>query len=119
MNEAAATLVGEHDFSSFCRRPKGRPDDEVSLVRRVLSVTLEDAGDGVLHVWIEANAFCHQMVRSIVGTMIDVGLGRRHAGDVAGIIRSASRDGGSHLAPPHGLSLWLVRYGDWCSASET
>ena len=51
--------------------------------------------------------------------MIDVGLGRKHAGDVAGIIRSASRDGGSHLAPPHGLTLWLVRCGDWWSASET
>ena len=115
---ACDPFVGEHDFAAFCRRPKTSDGSVASLVRRVTYAHWHDDGDGRLRFEIEANAFCHQMVRSIVGTMIDVGLGRKHAGELAGIIRSASRDGGSHLAPPHGLTLWFVRYGDWCSASE-
>jgi tRNA pseudouridine38-40 synthase len=110
IDQACIPFVGEHDFSSFCRRPKGRPDDEVSLTRRVLSVRLEDAGDGVLHVWIEANAFCHQMVRSIVGTLVEVGRGRIRAGDILGIIAAADRHAAGELAPPQGLCLWSVRY---------
>jgi tRNA pseudouridine38-40 synthase len=50
------------------------------------------------------------MVRSIVGTMVDVGLGRRRAGDVAAIIRALDRAAASNIAPPHGLCLWEVRY---------
>jgi tRNA pseudouridine38-40 synthase len=50
------------------------------------------------------------MVRSIVGTLVDVGLGRRRAGDLTGIIRARDRSEASNVAPPHGLSLWHVRY---------
>jgi tRNA pseudouridine38-40 synthase len=106
---ACDPFIGEHDFSSFCRRPKGPA--EVSLTRRVLSAGWEDAGDGVLHFWIEATAFCHQMVRSVVGTIVDVGRGRRRAGDVLGIIRAGDRQAAGDLAPPHGLCLWSVAYG--------
>jgi tRNA pseudouridine38-40 synthase len=109
MRLACDPLIGEHDFSSFCRRPS--PD--ATLVRRVLDATWEpvDDDDGCkLRFWIEANAFCHQMVRSIVGTMVDVGLGRRRAGDVSGIVRALDRSKARNLAPPHGLCLWEVRY---------
>jgi tRNA pseudouridine38-40 synthase len=109
MRLACDPLIGEHDFSSFCRRPS----PEATLVRRVVDATWESAGSDdvcLLRFWIEANAFCHQMVRSIVGTMVDVGLGRRRAGDVAAIIRALDRAAASNIAPPHGLCLWEVRY---------
>lgn len=109
MRLARDPLIGEHDFTSFCRRPRGEP--QVSLVRRVLDAAWHDLGDGVLRFDIEASAFCHQMVRSIVGTLVDVGRGRLTAGDVAGIIRAADRHAAGQPAPPHGLMLWDVTYG--------
>ena len=102
-------LIGEHDFSSLCRRPG--PD--ATLVRRVIDArweVVDAAGSCCLEFWIEANAFCHQMVRSIVGTLVDVGLGRTKAGEVAGIMRSLDRSGAGNVAPSHGLCLWRVRY---------
>lgn len=101
-------LIGEHDFSAFCRRPKGKED--ASMVRRVLDARWEDTGDGVLRFWIEANAFCHQMVRSIVGTLVEVGLARRTAADVTAALHAGRRDAAGPVAPPHGLVLWEVRY---------
>ena len=107
-------LIGEHDFSAFCRRPKvgpvGAGAAPVSLVRRVTDARWEDAGGGVLWFWVTANAFCHQMVRSIVGTLVEVGAGRKRAGDIAGILRSRDRRHAGNLAPPHGLCLWHVTY---------
>jgi tRNA pseudouridine38-40 synthase len=116
---ASDPLVGEHDFACFCRRPRsGRDGEEVSLVRRVLSTGWTAVGDGVLRFEIEANAFCHQMVRSIVGTLVEMGrsaakrpgsVGPR-AGEMLAIIRSGDRAAAGPVAPPHGLCLWEVRY---------
>jgi tRNA pseudouridine38-40 synthase len=100
-------LFGEHDFSSFCRRPP----DNGTLVRRVTDAEWSDLGDGVWRFEIAAKAFCHQMVRSIVGTLIEVGMGRKRAGDVAAIMRSGDRRRAGQPAPPHGLCLWEVTYG--------
>jgi tRNA pseudouridine38-40 synthase len=111
MRLACDPLLGEHDFSSFCRMPKDKPD--ASLVRRVLDARweLDEHDDGqLLRFWIEANAFCHQMVRSIVGTLVDVGLGRTRAGEMTSIIRAQHRAAAGQVAPPHGLCLWEVRY---------
>jgi len=105
---ACDPLIGEHDFTSFCRRPKGDP--AFSMVRRVLDARWDDEGEGVLRFWIESTAFCHQMVRSIVGTMVDVGLGRRTAADVAAALRARDRSTAGPVAPPHGLCLWHVTY---------
>ncbi len=109
MQAACDPLIGEHDFASFCRRPKG--DEEVSLVRRVLSArwsTLEDPHH--LRFEIRANAFCHQMVRSIVGTLVDVGAGKASPGDVRGILVARDREAAGQVAPPYGLVLWEVGY---------
>jgi tRNA pseudouridine38-40 synthase len=103
---AADPLIGEHDFSSFCRRPA--PDAE--LTRRVQDAQWDDLGDGVLRFEITANAFCHQMVRSLVGTLVDVGRGRTRAGEVLGILRARDRQAAGQPAPPHGLCLWSVAY---------
>ena len=107
MRLACDPLFGEHDFSSFCRRP---PSGDASLVRIVRDAAWTDLGGGMLRFEIEASSFCHQMVRSIVGTMVEVGLGRRRAGEMTGIIRSRSRSAAGQLAPAHGLCLWEVTY---------
>ncbi len=108
---ACDPFIGEHDFSSFCRRIKDPdPEQPPSMHRRVLDARWETADDGLLHLWIEANAFCHQMVRSIVGTMVDVGIGRRHAGQITGMLAARDRNAAGTVAPPHGLCLWEVRY---------
>ncbi len=118
MEAACDPLVGEHDFSSFCRRPKvaeGQP--ERSLVRDVHSARWSPVpwSDGerdgsLLRFEIRANAFCHQMVRSIVGTLVDVGLGKLSPGDLRGILLARDREAAGQVAPPHGLVLWEVGY---------
>lgn len=112
---ACDPFIGEHDFAAFCRRPKRRDAEPASLVRRVTEAIWFDDGGGDLRFEIEASAFCHQMVRSIVGTMVDAGRGRLHPGDIMAIIRSADRNRAGDLAPPQGLTLWTVRYPGWSS----
>ncbi len=107
---ACDPFIGRHDFTSFCKRDKGRTISPPSYERRVTDARWEEAGDGVLHFWIEANAFCHQMVRSIVGTLVDVGLGKIHAGDVRWIMLRKDRQAAGAVAPPQGLVLWEVGY---------
>src|SRR5207302_10169709 len=82
MEQASDPLLGEHDFSTFCRRPP----DGGSLVRRVLDARWTRGGGGLgegdlLRFEIEAGASCHQMVRSVVGTLVEVGRGRKQVGD--------------------------------------
>ncbi len=117
MELACDPLLGEHDFAAFCRRPRNGKvrGDETSLRRRVLDARWVDEGGGSMRFEIEATAFCHQMVRSIVGTLVDTGLGRRRAGDMAGVLRSGKRSAAGPVAPPHGLCLWAVRYEGWSS----
>jgi tRNA pseudouridine38-40 synthase len=116
MDLAAAVLVGEHDFSSFCRRP--RHDPTASLVRRVhragWTAAAAPGGEGTLWTFeIAASAFCHQMVRSIVGALVAVGRGRWTPQRVAQLLDARDRSGAPNLAPPHGLTLWQVGYEDW------
>jgi tRNA pseudouridine38-40 synthase len=105
-------LVGEHDFSAFCRRATLRDGTEASLVRDVRRASWSDLGAGILRFEIEANAFCHQMIRSVVGTLAEVGAGRRHAGELLGVIAGRDRSRAGTLAPPQGLCLWAVAYPD-------
>jgi tRNA pseudouridine38-40 synthase len=115
MNAAASQLVGEHDFSSFCRRPKPAPGmDEPSMVRHLHVARWDEPvneWDGrILRFVITASSFCHQMVRSIVGTCVDVGLGRRDAGTIASVLAAKDRNAAGQVAPPTGLVLWSVDY---------
>lgn len=104
MDRAARLLVGEHDFSSFCRRAEGR-----SNVRRVLEAAWLAEGD-LLVFAIRATAFCHQMVRSIVGLCVDIGRGRRPIEAVAEALEARNRSAVPTVAPPQGLILWEVFY---------
>jgi tRNA pseudouridine38-40 synthase len=111
MRIASDALLGEHDFSAFGRQP---PGGEGPMVRRVL-VADWSAVHGFEPRWsftIEANAFCHQMVRSIVGTLVAVGKGRIRAGEMLSIIHGRDRSRAADLAPAKGLCLEGVRYGD-------
>lgn len=107
MRLACDALLGSHDFTSFCRRNRSRPDE--SLVRRVSHAAWHREGD-VLSFGVEANAFCHQMVRSLVGTLVAIGAGSRRAADIGGILARADRAAAASPAPPHGLVLWAARY---------
>jgi len=115
MQLACDPLIGEHDFSSFCRRPKvADGDPQPSMTRRVIEAgwhrVPHEQTDGLLRFEIRANAFCHQMVRSIVGALVDVGAGRLHAGDIRGVLLARNRAAAGQVAPPHGLCLWEVGY---------
>jgi tRNA pseudouridine38-40 synthase len=101
---AADPFVGEHDFAAFCRRA-----GSATTVRRVLDSCWHADGD-LLRYEIRAKAFCWQMVRAIVGTLVDVGTGRRRAGDMLAVLRSGDRAQVPRLAPAHGLCLWDVGY---------
>ncbi|MEA3076482.1 MAG: tRNA pseudouridine38-40 synthase [Actinomycetota bacterium] len=107
MQAACDPLFGEHDFSSFCRKP---PDASGSNVRRLREARWIALEDGRLRFDVEASSFCQQMVRSVVGTMVEVGLGKKRAGDMAGILRAKDRSQAGQLAPPQGLVLWEVLY---------
>jgi tRNA pseudouridine38-40 synthase len=103
---AADPFVGEHDFTSFCRKgPEGS-----TLTRRVLDSRWIDEGDGVLRYEVRATAFCWQMVRSIVGTLVDVGEGRIRPGELLGILRARDRNAAGRVGVPQGLCLWEVGY---------
>ena len=131
MNAAAQHLVGQHDFSSFCRQL----DPPISLRRNVLSALWTErplspvpvspvpastgpaspgpisAGPGRMLVFdITAWAFCHQMVRSIVGLCVAVGLGRHQPAEVPQILAAKNRSFVGKIAPPHGLTLVSVKY---------
>ncbi|MGY6502767.1 MAG: tRNA pseudouridine(38-40) synthase TruA [Acidimicrobiales bacterium] len=108
---ACDPFLGTHDFSSFCRRPKRSDGAVADLHRRVERATWSGIDDGVLRFEIRANAFCHQMVRSVVGFMVEVGTGRRSVGEITAVLRARDRQAaGGRLAPPQGLVLWHVDY---------
>ncbi|MGH9292488.1 MAG: tRNA pseudouridine(38-40) synthase TruA [Acidimicrobiales bacterium] len=111
MRTAADALVGVHDFSAFCKQPP-----RGSMTRRVVDAVFRGGlgDDGrVLRFEIEANAFCHHMVRSLVGTLVAVGAGRTTAAALLGLLRTGDRRAAarsSKPAPPQGLVLSEVRY---------
>ena len=105
MQLACDAVVGEHDFSSFCRKQADR-----HLTRTVRAAGWTDLGDGELQFQITADAFCQQMVRALVGTMVEVGSGKRRAGEMMGILRAKDRAAAGPVAPPDGLVLAAVSY---------
>lgn len=111
MRAASEQFLGRHDFSSFCRRPPSAPGmPERSLERTVTELVWNELPDDVLQMQITAKAFCHQMVRSITGTIVDVGRGRFAPSDIAAIFEARDRNAGGRLAPPQGLCLYEVGY---------
>jgi tRNA pseudouridine38-40 synthase len=105
MTQAAQLLVGEHDFAAFGQPPK--PGG--TTVRRVLAAEW-GIDTPQLYFDIEANAFLYRMVRSIVGTLLQVGRGEMEVEEFAAVLASCDRDRAGPTAPSHGLCLVEVKY---------
>jgi tRNA pseudouridine38-40 synthase len=106
MRAAVRYLSGERDFASFCRRPRAG----TSTVRDLQRVSVRREGDR-LELGFRANAFLHQMVRSLTGTLVAVGDGTLDADAMPAILGAKDRAAARHMAPSHGLTLESVVYG--------
>jgi tRNA pseudouridine38-40 synthase len=109
MNSAGTLLLGYRDFGAFCRQRAG-----ATTLRTLLELagTRVPSGPlaGVLEFTVRADAFCHSMVRSLIGALVEVGSGRRDPEWLAGITRAAVRDSTVVVLPPGGLTLEEVGY---------
>lgn len=105
MDESARGLVGLHDFAAFCKRREG-----ATTVRTLLEYAWRRGDDGVLEATVVADAFCHSMVRALVGAVVPVGEGRHPAGWPAEVLAGRTRDPRVKVMPAHGLSLEEVVY---------
>ncbi|MGB7963485.1 MAG: tRNA pseudouridine(38-40) synthase TruA [Propionicimonas sp.] len=105
LNEAAAALLGLHDFAAFCRAREG-----ATTIRDLHLVAADRVPAGHIEVTVRADAFCHSMVRSLVGALVDVGTGRRPASWLAGLVDTDVRSGEVPVMPAHGLVLEEVGY---------
>jgi tRNA pseudouridine38-40 synthase len=110
MRVAAAHLVGEHDFRSFCVAESAGGKRTVRRVE-VLDIGEEEhLGERCLVVRVVGNAFLHSMVRTIVGSLVEVGRGRRDPAWVAEALGALDRNAAGPTAPAQGLTLWHVEY---------
>ena len=105
MNAAAALLVGEHDFAAYCRKREG-----ATSIRRLLRYEWVREERRLAVATVEADAFCHSMVRALVGALLIVGDGRRDVAWPADVLAGRVRDSAVNVAPAHGLSLEEIRY---------
>jgi tRNA pseudouridine38-40 synthase len=105
LQAAADQLLGEHDFAAFCRRRDG-----ATTIRALQQLDWARGPDGVLTATVRADAFCHSMVRSLVGALLAVGDGRRPPDWPAAQLARTERSGDVTVAPAHGLTLVEVGY---------
>ncbi|GAA3528928.1 tRNA pseudouridine(38-40) synthase TruA [Nonomuraea rosea] len=105
LNAAAARLLGEHDFAAFCKKREG-----ATTIRELQRLEWVRERDGTLVATVVADAFCHSMVRALVGSLLAVGDGRRPVEWPGEVLTRAVRDSGVHVAPAHGLCLEEVGY---------
>ena len=105
MREATRPLLGEHDFASFCRRPRSG-----GTTRRLERLAVSRKGDRI-EVTARANAFLHQMVRALVGTLVRAGEGKLDPAEMTRILAARDRSRTPNMAPAHGLTLERVVYG--------
>jgi tRNA pseudouridine38-40 synthase len=105
LQEATTPMLGEHDFAAYCKRREG-----ATTVRALLGLDWQRGEDGLLVLTIIADAFCHSMVRSIVGAMLAVGEGRRPPQWPASLLDLRARATDVAVAAPHGLTLEQVEY---------
>jgi tRNA pseudouridine38-40 synthase len=105
MNAAAAGLLGEHDFAAYCR-----PREGATTIRELRTLYWERTVEGVAFAVVEADAFCHNQVRAMIGALLYVGDGRRPVDWPATVLAKGVRDSSVTVAPPHGLTLERVGY---------
>ncbi|WDO06699.1 tRNA pseudouridine(38-40) synthase TruA [Streptomyces murinus] len=105
MNEAARALLGEHDFAAYCKKREG-----ATTIRTLQDLSLVRGADGVVTATVRADAFCHNMVRSLIGALLFVGDGHRGPQWPGKVLAAGVRDSAVHVVRPHGLTLEEVGY---------
>lgn len=110
MRAAARHLIGEHDFKSFCKAQSAVDKTTMRFVEEVDVFEEEQLGEKHLVVKVVGNAFLHSMVRTIVGTLVQVGAGRRGPEWVADVLAACDRNAAGETAPACGLTFWHVTY---------
>ncbi len=105
MNAAAEPLLGEHDFAAYCKRRDG-----ATTIRELQVLRWARGPSGVLTATVRADAFCHHLVRSLVGALVVVGEGSRPIAWPGEILVVRERSSWVTVAPAHGLTLERVRY---------
>jgi tRNA pseudouridine38-40 synthase len=107
MNDAAAVLLGAHDFAAF----QAAGGDVLSTRREILTARVVRRDDGLVFE-VTGTGFLRHMVRNIVGTLVEIGRGRRPVSDMRQVLESLDRSRASPTAPPEGLTLWSVEYAE-------
>lgn len=110
MREGARHLLGEHDFRSFCVAESAAGKRTVREIETLDVGPAQEMGEHCVVVRVVGRSFLHSMVRIIVGTLVEVGRGRRPAAWVGEALAASERAAAGPTAPPHGLVLWHVRY---------
>ncbi|GHF67325.1 tRNA pseudouridine(38-40) synthase TruA [Streptomyces thermodiastaticus] len=105
MNEAARHLLGEHDFAAYCKKREG-----ATTIRTLRELSLVRGEDGIITATVRADAFCHNMVRSLIGALLFVGDGHRPPEWPGQVLAARVRDSAVHVVRPHGLTLEEVGY---------
>lgn len=105
MRIAAEFLIGEHDFKSFCSLKKSKK----STIRTLYSITIEEIEEEV-RISVRGNGFLYHMVRIIVGTLLEVGTGKKKPEEIEQILEKGERQAAGKTAPAHGLFLKEVKY---------
>lgn len=105
--EASALLLGEHDFAAYCKKREG-----ATTIRRLLDVHWERTRPDEVAATIEADAFCHSMVRALIAALLMAGDGRCAPGFPTEVLASTRRHPSVNVLPPHGLTLEEVKYPD-------
>lgn len=105
MNEAARALLGEHDFAAYCKKREG-----ATTIRTLQELSLVRGADGVITAIVRADAFCHNMVRSLIGALLFTGDGHRGPEWPGKVLAAGVRDSAVHVVRPHGLTLEEVGY---------
>ncbi|GHJ30590.1 tRNA pseudouridine synthase A [Streptomyces hygroscopicus subsp. sporocinereus] len=105
MNAASERLLGEHDFAAYCKRRDG-----ATTIRTLQRLDWARGADGIVTATVRADAFCHNMVRSLVGALLFVGDGHRPPEWPAQVLAAGVRDSAVHVVRPHGLTLEEVGY---------
>lgn len=110
MNEAAQLLLGEHDFKSFCKATSAVDKPTCRYVGSLGVTALEEAGEGLVAIDITGNAFLHNMVRTIAGSLVEVGRGHRRPEWMAEVLSACDRRAAGPCAPAKGLTFVRVEY---------
>lgn len=105
MRQGASRLEGTHDFTSFCAVDSSAR----TRIRHVLAIEIIEKGP-MVEVWVYGKGFLKQMIRIMVGTLVDIGLGKRDSGDIVSIIEAKNRVAAGKTAPAQGLSLVNIFY---------